>query len=57
MLSGLLAFVGACLFAISDSALALNRFRRSFRSAQFLILSTYYAAQCLIALSVALRAS
>jgi uncharacterized membrane protein YhhN len=54
-LSGLLAFAGACLFAVSDSALALNRFRRSFRSAQLLILSTYYAAQSLIALSVALH--
>lgn len=53
----LLAFAGACLFAASDSALALNRFRRSFKSAQFLILTTYFTAQWLIALSVALRAS
>lgn len=54
--TGLLALAGACLFAASDSLLALNRFRRPFRSAQFLILTTYYAAQWLIALSVALRA-
>ncbi|MBD0373306.1 MAG: lysoplasmalogenase [Pyrinomonadaceae bacterium] len=52
---GFLAFAGATLFAASDSFLAWNRFRRSFRSAQFLILSTYFAAQWLIALSVALR--
>jgi uncharacterized membrane protein YhhN len=53
--AGMLAFAGACLFAASDSALALNRFRRAFRSAQFLILTTYFAAQWLIALSVVLR--
>ncbi|HKS28593.1 MAG TPA: lysoplasmalogenase [Pyrinomonadaceae bacterium] len=52
----LLAFAGACLFAASDSLLALNRFRRPFRSAQLLILATYYSAQWLIALSAALRA-
>jgi uncharacterized membrane protein YhhN len=54
--TGLLALAGACLFAASDSLLALNRFRSPFRSAQFLILTTYYFAQWLIALSVALRA-
>lgn len=52
-----LAFAGACLFAASDSVLALNRFRRPFKSAQFLILTTYFAAQWLIALSVAFRES
>ena len=52
-----LAFAGACLFAASDSALALNRFRRTFKSAQFLILTTYFAAQWLIALSAALHAA
>lgn len=52
----LLAFTGACLFAASDSLLALNRFRRAFKSAQLLILTTYFLAQWLIALSVALRA-
>lgn len=50
------ALAGASLFAVSDSVLALNRFRRRFPSAQFLILTTYYAAQWLIALSAALRA-
>jgi uncharacterized membrane protein YhhN len=55
--ASLLACAGAWLFAASDSVLALNRFRRPFKSAQFLILTTYFAAQWLIALSVALRAS
>jgi len=48
----LLAFLGAVLFLISDSALAVNRFRGQYKSAQALILSTYFAAQWLIALSV-----
>ena len=45
------AFVGAILFIASDSVFALERFRGRFRSAQLLILSTYFAAQWLIALS------
>jgi uncharacterized membrane protein YhhN len=45
------AFLGALLFIASDSALALDKFRRPFRSAQLIILSTYFAAQWLIALS------
>ena len=48
----LLAFLGAVLFVISDSALAVNRFRGSYKSAQALTLSTYFAAQWLIARSV-----
>jgi uncharacterized membrane protein YhhN len=48
----LLAFLGAVLFLISDSALAVNRFRGGYKSAQALILSTYFAAQWLIARSV-----
>ena len=47
----LLASLGAVLFVVSDSALALNRFRGQFKSAQALTLRTYYAAQWLIALS------
>jgi uncharacterized membrane protein YhhN len=47
-----LAAIGAALFALSDSALALNRFRRPFRSAQAIVLSTYFAAQWLIANSI-----
>jgi uncharacterized membrane protein YhhN len=47
----LLALIGAILFIASDSFLALDRFKGHFRSAQLLILSTYFTAQWLIALS------
>lgn len=47
----LLAAVGAVLFVASDSILAVERFRKRFRIAQFLILLKYFIAQCLIALS------
>jgi uncharacterized membrane protein YhhN len=50
--TALLAFLGAVLFVVSDSALAVNRFRGQYASAQALILSTYFAAQWLIARSV-----
>jgi uncharacterized membrane protein YhhN len=46
-----LAFVGALFFVVSDSILALNRFRRPFASAQAYVMSTYFLAQYLIALS------
>lgn len=46
------AAIGAVLFVISDSVLALNRFRKPFWSAQLIVLGAYYAAQWLIALSV-----
>jgi len=48
-----LAAVGAAVFVVSDSALALDRFRKPYRAAQAVILPTYYAAQLLIAWSVA----
>jgi uncharacterized membrane protein YhhN len=50
--SSLLALIGALLFLISDSLNAVNRFRKSFRAAQILILGTYFAAQLLFALSI-----
>ncbi len=50
--SAALAALGSVLFLFSDSALALNRFRAKFRSADLLVLSTYYASIWLIALSV-----
>ena len=46
-----LALAGALLFVASDSTLAWNRFRDEFRSAQVVVLGTYFAAQWLIALS------
>ena len=48
---GALALAGALLFVASDSMLAWNRFRDEFRSAQVVVLGTYFAAQWLIALS------
>ncbi len=47
------AAAGAALFVFSDATLALNRFRTRFHSAQFVIMTTYVAAQMLIAISVA----
>ncbi len=46
-----LAALGAGLFVLSDSAPAVNRFRRPFHAAQAVVLSTYYAAQWFLALS------
>jgi uncharacterized membrane protein YhhN len=45
----MLAFIGAVLFIASDSILAINRFGREFGSYKALNLSTYFAAQLLIA--------
>ena len=49
----LLAAIGAALFLISDSALAVRRFRGSFRLDQAVVMLTYVAAQALIAWSTA----
>jgi uncharacterized membrane protein YhhN len=46
------AAVGALLFMASDTLLALDRFRGRFAYAHALVLTTYYGAQVLIALSV-----
>ncbi len=48
----LMIFAGALLFVVSDTVLALNRFGRGFKAARALNLSTYFAAQWLIAGSV-----
>jgi len=48
----LLASVGAVLFFISDTILAINRFRGAFKPSSALTLITYFAAQWLIASSV-----
>jgi uncharacterized membrane protein YhhN len=48
----LLALVGAVLFVISDTILAINRFRGTFKLARALNLTTYFTAQWLIAGSV-----
>ena len=48
----LAAALGAALFVLSDSLLAINRFRAPFRAERALTLGSYWAAQLLIALSV-----
>ena len=48
----LFAACGAILFLISDALLAWNRFRMEFKSAQFLIMGTYYVAQWALAMSL-----
>lgn len=48
----LLAAIGALLFVISDSFIAFNRFLGSFLLAEGLIMTTYFGAQWMIALSV-----
>lgn len=50
-MGGLLAFIGACLFVISDSSLGARKFLGPYRGAQGLILSTYWASIALIAAS------
>lgn len=50
--ASLYAMLGAALFMLSDSVLALNRFVKPFAAAEAVLLSTYFAAQTLIALSV-----
>ncbi len=50
--SAILALAGAYLFVASDSVLAVERFRGTWRSAPFWVLSTYFLAQWLLAMSV-----
>ncbi len=45
------ASVGGCLFVLSDTALAIGRFRNSFSAGYAVIMVTYFAAQWGIALS------
>jgi len=44
--------VAACLFFISDSILAVNRFKVKFQLADYLVMSTYFTAQLLFAISL-----
>ena len=48
---GLLALAGAILFMVSDAVLASDRFARRFAAADAVVMTTYYAAQTLIAAS------
>ena len=47
------AALGALLFVASDATLAIDRFRRPFHLVHVVVLATYFAAQLLIAASVA----
>ena len=51
-LSSILSTMGAVLFMISDAVLAMNKFRKPFISAELIILTTYFTAQWLLAISV-----
>jgi uncharacterized membrane protein YhhN len=51
-IGALLAASGALSFVASDAALALDRFRARFRHARLVVLSSYWLAQWLIALSI-----
>ena len=42
---------GAVLFIVSDGVLAFNKFRRSIKNERIIVLSTYFTAQWLIAIS------
>ena len=48
----MLAFIGALLFMISDTFIAIDNFYYKFENWRIIIISTYFAAQCLLALSV-----
>jgi uncharacterized membrane protein YhhN len=48
----LLAFIGSLLFIISDSVLAIDKFKKKMYFAQLILLTTYYTSQILIALSI-----
>jgi uncharacterized membrane protein YhhN len=52
-----MAALGGVLFLLSDSTLAFDRFRRRFRGARLLVLTTYWGAQTLFAVSVLLPLS
>lgn len=51
---GALALAGALAFMVSDGSLAVDRFARPFRAADAVVMTTYYAAQALIASSALL---
>lgn len=50
--AALMAALGAALFVVSDSLLAIHRFRAQFGAERALTLGTYWMAQLLIALSI-----
>ena len=49
-----LIFIAALLFILSDSVLAYNKFTAKFKSAELIILSSYYLAQTIFAVTIIL---
>jgi uncharacterized membrane protein YhhN len=49
---GMLCIIGAALFVLSDSLLAVNKFYQSFAAAGFVVMLTYDLAQLLIVVGV-----
>ena len=50
-------FIGSLFFVVSDAALAINKFADSLPEAGFIVMSSYIAAQCLIAEGAVLEAA
>jgi len=50
--SALTAFIGSILFIFSDSTLVIDRFIRKFKGARLLVLTSYFASQLLITVSI-----
>jgi uncharacterized membrane protein YhhN len=48
----LLVLMGSLLLLVSESVWAVNKFKKSFRAAEVIILGTYFPAQLLFALSI-----
>ena len=48
----LMIAIGTILFIISDTNIALNKFRKRYKSAEAIILSTYFASIWLLSLSL-----
>jgi hypothetical protein len=51
-ISTLLLAIGSILFVISDTNIALNKFKKPYKSAEAIILSTYYVSIWLISFSL-----
>jgi uncharacterized membrane protein YhhN len=49
---GLYTLIGGILFLISDSILAINKFKKHFKFAEVIILGSYFSAQLFFALSI-----
>ena len=48
----ILLIIAALLFYISDAVLAIDKFRQSFKIAEYMIMTTYFSAQLLFSLSI-----